>query len=125
MQAFTRFQFFFYICICIFYIQGAQVTAATSGNGNLVLGDNTGNVHLVKRTYQVSTFRAYEISLTLAEQVQHSSFLFTIGVSAVQGISYATVITYVFVMYVQCMFNICFNYHNFFHRKTIQDAILQ
>ncbi|XP_012139382.1 vacuolar protein sorting 11 isoform X2 [Megachile rotundata] len=57
----------------------AQVTAATSGNGNLVFGDNTGNVHLVSRTYNITTFRAYEITLTLAQQVQHSTFLFTIG----------------------------------------------
>ncbi|XP_029051219.2 vacuolar protein sorting-associated protein 11 homolog isoform X3 [Osmia bicornis bicornis] len=57
----------------------AQVTAATSGNGNLVFGDNTGNVHLVNRTYDVTTFRAYEITLTLAQQVQHSTYLFTIG----------------------------------------------
>ncbi|XP_046814687.1 vacuolar protein sorting-associated protein 11 homolog [Vespa crabro] len=57
----------------------ARVTAATSGNGHLVFGDNTGSVHLVNRTYDVNTFRAYEISLTLAQQVQHSTFLFTIG----------------------------------------------
>ncbi|CAK9817084.1 Vacuolar protein sorting-associated protein 11 homolog [Anthophora quadrimaculata] len=57
----------------------AQVTAATSGNGSLVFGDNTGNVHLVNRSYDVNTFRAYEITLTLAQQVQHSTFLFTIG----------------------------------------------
>ncbi|XP_015430212.1 PREDICTED: vacuolar protein sorting-associated protein 11 homolog [Dufourea novaeangliae] len=57
----------------------AQVTAATSGNGNLVFGDNIGNVHLVNGTYDVTTFRAYEITLTLAQQVQHSTFLFTIG----------------------------------------------
>ncbi|KAL2740379.1 vacuolar protein sorting-associated protein 11 isoform X1 [Vespula squamosa] len=57
----------------------ARVTAATSGNGHLVFGDNTGSVHLVNRTYDVNTFRAYEITLTLAQQVQHSTFLFTIG----------------------------------------------
>lgn len=57
----------------------AQITAATSGNGHLVFGDNTGSVHLVNRTYDVNTFRAYEITLTLAQQVQHSTFLFTIG----------------------------------------------
>ncbi|XP_034943521.1 vacuolar protein sorting-associated protein 11 homolog [Chelonus insularis] len=56
-----------------------QVTAATSGNGSLILGDNAGNIHVVKRTYQVSTFKGYEISVTLAEQVQHSTYLFTIG----------------------------------------------
>ncbi|XP_017759291.1 PREDICTED: vacuolar protein sorting-associated protein 11 homolog [Eufriesea mexicana] len=57
----------------------AQVTAATSGNGNLVFGDNTGNLHLVNRAYEVTTFRAYDLTLTLAQQVQHSTFLFTIG----------------------------------------------
>ncbi|XP_046752959.1 vacuolar protein sorting-associated protein 11 homolog isoform X2 [Diprion similis] len=57
----------------------AQVTAATSGNGDLVFGDNIGNVHLVNRKYVITTFRAYEITLTLAQQVQHSTFLFTIG----------------------------------------------
>lgn len=63
--------------------QDAQVTAATSGNGTLVFGDNTGNVHLVNRTYDVITFRAYDLTLTLAQQVQHSTFLFTIGVSII------------------------------------------
>ncbi|XP_070156564.1 vacuolar protein sorting-associated protein 11 homolog isoform X1 [Polyergus mexicanus] len=57
----------------------AQVAAATSGNGNLVFGDNTGSVHLINRTYEITTFRAYEITLMLAQQVQHSTFLFTIG----------------------------------------------
>ncbi|XP_066597141.1 vacuolar protein sorting-associated protein 11 homolog [Prorops nasuta] len=60
-------------------LANAQVTAATSGNGNLVFGDNTGAIHLVNRTYDVTTFRAYEITLTLAQQVQHSTYLFTIG----------------------------------------------
>lgn len=63
-----------------FFIQDAQVATATSGNGNLVLGDNTGNVHLINRAYEITTFRAYEITLVLAQQVQHSTFLFTIGV---------------------------------------------
>lgn len=69
--------------IVYFVNQDAQVTAATSGNGTLVFGDNTGNVHLVNRTYDVITFRAYDLTLTLAQQVQHSTFLFTIGVSII------------------------------------------
>ncbi|XP_012258670.2 vacuolar protein sorting-associated protein 11 homolog [Athalia rosae] len=60
-------------------LEKARVTAATSGNGNLVFGDNTGNVHIVNRVYEITTFRAYEITLTLAQQVQHSTYLFTIG----------------------------------------------
>lgn len=68
------------LIVDLFFAQDAQVAAATSGNGNLVFGDNTGGVHLVNRTYEVTTFRAYEIALVLAQQVQHSTFLFTIGV---------------------------------------------
>ncbi|XP_078033958.1 vacuolar protein sorting 11 isoform X1 [Augochlora pura] len=60
-------------------LEDAQVTAATSGNGRLVFGDNMGNVHLVNRLYDVSTFRAYDVIVTLAQQVQDSTFLFTIG----------------------------------------------
>ena len=61
--------------------QEARVVAATSGNGNLVFGDNFGNVHMINRLFEITTFRAYETSLALAEQVQHSTYLFTIGVS--------------------------------------------
>ncbi|XP_012278294.1 vacuolar protein sorting-associated protein 11 homolog isoform X2 [Orussus abietinus] len=57
----------------------ARVTAATSGNGNLIFCDDSGNVHVVNRTYQVQTFQAYEVMVSLAQQVQHSTFLFTIG----------------------------------------------
>lgn len=67
----------------MFLIQDAQVAAATSGNGNLIFGDNAGNVHLINRAYEITTFRAYEITLVLAQQVQHSTLLFTIGVRRV------------------------------------------
>ncbi|XP_051174547.1 vacuolar protein sorting-associated protein 11 homolog [Leptopilina boulardi] len=60
-------------------LAGSRITAATSGNGNLVFGDNFGNVHLVNRSFEILTFRAYETTLSLAQQVQHSTFLFTIG----------------------------------------------
>jgi len=68
------------LVVFTFLVQDAQVAAATSGNGNLVFGDNIGNVHLINRLYEITTFRAYEITLILAQQVQHSTFLFTIGV---------------------------------------------
>lgn len=56
------------------------MTAATSGNGHLVFGDCVGNVHLVNRQYEIVTFRAYETTLAIAQQVQNSTYLFTIGV---------------------------------------------
>ncbi|XP_011503306.1 PREDICTED: vacuolar protein sorting-associated protein 11 homolog [Ceratosolen solmsi marchali] len=57
----------------------ARIIAGTSGNGHLVFGDNNGNIHLVNRQYEITTFKAYETSLTAAQQVQNSIFLFTIG----------------------------------------------
>lgn len=57
----------------------AQVTTGTSGNGHLIFGDSIGNVHLVNRQYDIVTFRAYETTLTTAQQVQNSTYLFTIG----------------------------------------------
>ncbi|CAD6232599.1 GSCOCG00006969001-RA-CDS [Cotesia congregata] len=64
----------------IFEVLGdSQVTSATSGNGSLIFSDSLGNIHVVKRTYQVSTFKAYEITCTLTHQVPHTSYLFTIG----------------------------------------------
>ena len=65
----------------LFILQGACVTTGTSGNGHLLFGDNLGNAHLVNRQYDVVTFRAYETSLTIAQQVQNSTFLFTLGVT--------------------------------------------
>ncbi|XP_058799921.1 vacuolar protein sorting-associated protein 11 homolog isoform X5 [Phymastichus coffea] len=57
----------------------ARVTAATSGNGHLVFGDSIGNVHLVNRQYDIVSFRAYETTLRITQQVQNSIYLFTIG----------------------------------------------
>lgn len=59
--------------------QGATVTTSTSGNGSLILGDDNGNIHSIKRNYQVLSYKAYELSCTLAHQVPHSPYLFTIG----------------------------------------------
>ncbi|XP_023245640.1 vacuolar protein sorting-associated protein 11 homolog [Copidosoma floridanum] len=60
-------------------LAGAQVVAATSGNGLLVFADSTGSIHLVNRHFNVVTFRAYEATVTAAQQAQNSTFLFTIG----------------------------------------------
>jgi len=62
-------------------LQDAKVTVATSGHGHLVFGDTEGNIHLVSRLFQVTTFRAYELNVTLAEQLHHVALLVTVGVS--------------------------------------------
>ncbi|XP_066993542.2 vacuolar protein sorting-associated protein 11 homolog [Anabrus simplex] len=60
-------------------LKDAKVTAATSGHGNLVFGDSEGNIHLVSRLFQITTFRAYELHVTLVEQLRHTGILVTIG----------------------------------------------
>jgi hypothetical protein len=63
------------------YDQGAQVCSSSSGHGHLVFGDSEGNVHLVNRMFEVSTFRAHELKVSLIHHIQNSSLLVTIGVS--------------------------------------------
>lgn len=61
--------------------QDAKVSVAASGHGHLVFGDSEGNIHLVSRSFQVTTFRAYELNVILAEQLHHIALLVTVGVS--------------------------------------------
>lgn len=61
------------------------MTATTSGNNHLVLGDNSGQIHLIPRNWQVVTFRAYEICVSLAIQLANSPLLITIGVSIIKS----------------------------------------
>nr|CAD7588133.1 unnamed protein product [Timema genevievae] len=56
-----------------------KVVVATSGHGNLVFGDSEGNIHLVNRSFQVTTFRAYELNIILIEQLRHTALIVTIG----------------------------------------------
>nr|CAD7456680.1 unnamed protein product [Timema tahoe] len=56
-----------------------KVGVATSGHGNLVFGDSEGNIHLVNRSFQVTTFRAYELNIILIEQLRHTALIVTIG----------------------------------------------
>ncbi|XP_063243527.1 vacuolar protein sorting-associated protein 11 homolog isoform X2 [Bacillus rossius redtenbacheri] len=60
-------------------LKESTVTAATSGHGHLVFGDSEGNVHLVGRAFEVTTFRAYELRVVLAKQLRHSALLVTVG----------------------------------------------
>jgi hypothetical protein len=57
------------------------VSVATSGHDHLVFGDTEGNIHLVSRQFQVTTFRAYELNVQIAEQLRNVAVLVTVGVS--------------------------------------------
>nr|CAD7409648.1 unnamed protein product [Timema poppensis] len=49
-----------------------KVVVATSGHGNLVFGDS-------ESSFQVTTFRAYELNIILIEQLRHTALIVTIG----------------------------------------------
>lgn len=57
----------------------AKVTTTTHGYGFLVIGDSSGNVHLISKNFDIKTFRAYELNISLAEQCKLSPYLVTIG----------------------------------------------
>lgn len=61
--------------------QDVRITASASGRGLLILADSDGNVHLVNRNFEISTFRAYDRNITIVEQGRQSPLLVTIGVS--------------------------------------------
>nr|CAD7202335.1 unnamed protein product [Timema douglasi] len=61
------------------FLEDVKVVVATSGHGNLVFGDSEGNIHLVNRSFQVTTFRAYELNIILIEQLRHTALIVTIG----------------------------------------------
>ncbi|CAH1714238.1 vacuolar protein sorting-associated protein 11 homolog [Aphis gossypii] len=60
-------------------IGSSKITSTSSGHGHLVTCDDDGLVHLITRTFQVTTFRAYQSTVLLSTQLQYSSILVTIG----------------------------------------------
>ncbi|KAI5637569.1 hypothetical protein NE865_09702 [Phthorimaea operculella] len=60
-------------------LQDTNVTVATSGNNHVVLCDVTGWAHLISRTWEITSFKAYELTVTLAQQLPHDPYLVTIG----------------------------------------------
>lgn len=61
--------------------QDVRITASSCGRGLLILADSDGNVHLVNRNFEISTFRAYDRNITIVEQGRQSPLLVTIGAS--------------------------------------------
>ncbi|XP_030768032.1 vacuolar protein sorting-associated protein 11 homolog [Sitophilus oryzae] len=57
----------------------SSITTTSAGNNHLVIGDSLGQIHIISRSWNVSTFRAYEISITHTHQLRNSPLLVTIG----------------------------------------------
>ncbi|XP_050531925.1 vacuolar protein sorting-associated protein 11 homolog [Daktulosphaira vitifoliae] len=60
-------------------ISGSNITITSSGHGHLVICDDNGLVHLITRTFLITTFRAYQLSVLLSTQLQNNNLLITIG----------------------------------------------
>ncbi|XP_052751117.1 vacuolar protein sorting-associated protein 11 homolog isoform X2 [Galleria mellonella] len=60
-------------------LQDTHVTVSTSGNGHVILGDVTGWAHIITRCWEITSFKAYELTISLAQQLPHDPFLVTVG----------------------------------------------
>ncbi|XP_047535225.1 vacuolar protein sorting-associated protein 11 homolog [Vanessa atalanta] len=60
-------------------LQDTNVTVATSGNNHVILCDVTGWAHLISRSWEITSFKAYDLTVSLAQQLPHDPYLVTIG----------------------------------------------
>ncbi|KJE89841.1 hypothetical protein CAOG_01266 [Capsaspora owczarzaki ATCC 30864] len=66
-------------------LQSMNISACTSGHGNLVFGDTDGLVHFVDRSYRITSFRAYEFQVTRLKQMKQQNILVTVGIDEETG----------------------------------------
>eukprot|EP01137_Pigoraptor_chileana_P023996 Opistho-2@91225 len=60
-------------------LQSLDISASTSGRGFLVFGDTSGSIHLVDRTFAITSFKAYEIRVTHLLQAKQHGVLISVG----------------------------------------------
>ncbi|RUS74031.1 hypothetical protein EGW08_018205 [Elysia chlorotica] len=60
-------------------LKDVNVSACTSGRGQLVVGDFEGNLYFINRQMELTTFRAYEIRVTHLTQLKQHNLLISIG----------------------------------------------
>lgn len=56
-----------------------DVTCSTSGRGNLLFGDTTGNIYTVNRSFEYSSFRPYEGPVIALQQLKRADILASLG----------------------------------------------
>ncbi|PVD32476.1 hypothetical protein C0Q70_07915 [Pomacea canaliculata] len=61
------------------FLQDVNVSACSSGRGQLVVGDFEGNIYFINRQLTLSSFRAYDIRVTHMHQMKQHNILVTIG----------------------------------------------
>jgi hypothetical protein len=57
-----------------------MIAAATSGRGQIILGESEGFVHVLDRGMQVSSFRAYAFQISHLLQLKQHNILVSVGV---------------------------------------------
>lgn len=60
--------------------QQIVVEASATGRGTLTFGDREGFVHFVDRSFQITTFKAFEFKVTHLLQLRQCGILITVGV---------------------------------------------
>ncbi|KAK3746923.1 hypothetical protein RRG08_030334 [Elysia crispata] len=60
-------------------LKDVNVSACTSGRGQLVVGDFEGNLYFINRQMELTAFRAYEIRVTHLTQLKQHNLLISIG----------------------------------------------
>jgi len=60
-------------------IQGLDIKACTSGRGQILLGDSSGYVHIADRNFTLTSFQAYEVSVSHLKQMKQRNVLISIG----------------------------------------------
>ncbi|KAJ8916872.1 hypothetical protein NQ315_005879 [Exocentrus adspersus] len=57
----------------------SKINTTSSGNNHLILGDSLGQIYIISRSWYVTNFRGYEITVDFAHQLRNSPLLVTIG----------------------------------------------
>uniref|UniRef100_A0A2C9MAP2 Vacuolar protein sorting-associated protein 11 homolog n=1 Tax=Biomphalaria glabrata TaxID=6526 RepID=A0A2C9MAP2_BIOGL len=60
-------------------LKDVNVSACTSGRGQLIVGDFEGNLYFINRQMELTAFRAYEIRVTHLLQLKQHNLLISIG----------------------------------------------
>ncbi|XP_022806826.1 vacuolar protein sorting-associated protein 11 homolog [Stylophora pistillata] len=67
-------------------LKDINITACTSGRGQLVIGDSAGFIHFLGRDLTITSFQAYEMRVSHFYQLKQQNILFTVGEDEVEGI---------------------------------------
>jgi len=59
-----------------------NISAVSSGGGQIVFGDSSGYIHIADRQFNLSSFQAYGVAVTHLYQLKQRNVLVSVGVRA-------------------------------------------